>query len=104
MKKLSFEKWASKIYDVPFIKPNFDLLQSMGVDINIVSWSQNTSDGKTKYVRVFHYGGWYEILENGNHYLLLGDHDWLGKDKETISRIKKALFDWASEELPNFGE
>jgi hypothetical protein len=104
MKKLTFEKWESKYYDVPFIKPNFDLLESMGVDTYMVNCSQDTEDGKTKYVRVFHYGGWYEILENGNHYLLLGNNDWLGKEEEVIKTMKKELYDWASTELSNFGE
>jgi hypothetical protein len=104
MKKLTYEKWESKFYDVPFIKPNFDLLESMGVGVETVSWSQDTEEGKTKYVRVFHFGGWYEILENGNHYLLLGNNDWLGKEEETIKTIKKELYDWASTELSNFGE
>ena len=104
MKKITFEKWESKFYDVPFIKPNFDLLESMGVDTYMVNCSQDTSDGKTKFVRVFHFGGWYEILENGNHYLLLGNHDWLGKDEETIKTIKKELFDWCIDELTDFGE
>ena len=31
MKKITFEKWESRFYDVPFIKPNFDLLESMGL-------------------------------------------------------------------------
>lgn len=104
MKKLSYEKWESKYYDVPFIKPNFQLLEDMGVDTYMVNCSQDTEDGKTKFVRVFHYGGWYEILENDNHYLLLGNHDWLGKSEETIKTIKKELFDWCIDELTNFGE
>ena len=116
MKKLSYEKWESKFYDVPFIKPNFDLLESMGVDTYMVNCSQETSDGRTKFVRVFHYGGWYEILENGNHYLCLGNEDWMSKEEEVIKTIKKELFEWAidmgvidieevdKKELTSFGE
>ena len=104
MKKISYEKWESRFYDVPFIKPNFDLLESMGVDTYMVNCSQDTSDGKTKYVRVIQFGGWYEILENGNHYLLLGNEDWMSKEEEVIKTIKKELYDWASTELSNFGE
>ena len=104
MKKISYEKWESRFYDVPFIKPNFDLLESMGVDTYMVNCSQDTSDGKTKYVRVFHFGGWYEILENGNHYLLLGNEDWMSKEEEVIKTMKKELYDWASTELHDFGE
>ena len=104
MKKITFEEWESRFYDVPFIKPNFDLLESMGVDTYMVNCSQDTSDGKTKYVRVFKYGGWYEILENGNHYLLLGNEDWMSKEEEVIKTMKKELYEWASTELSNFGE
>ena len=120
MKKLTFKKWESKFYDVPFIKPNFDLLESMGVGVETVCWSQDTEEGKTKFVRVFHYGGWYEILENGNHYFvnayLEGDKDYIGKDEEKIKHYKKELFKWcidigiidiedvAKKELTSFGE
>ena len=120
MKKITFEKWESKFYDVPFIKPNFDLLENMGVGVETVSWSQDTEDGKTKFIRVFHYGGWYEILENGNHYFvnayLKGDQDYIGKDEEKIKHYKKELFKWcidigiidiedvAKKELTSFGE
>ena len=93
MQKISYEKWKSRFYDVPFIKPNFDLLESMGVDTYMVNCSQDTSDGKTKYVRVFHFGGWYEILENGNHYLLLGNEDWMSKEEEVIKTMKKEFYD-----------
>jgi len=95
MKKITYEKWESKFYDVPFIKENFKLLESMGVGTETILWSQETSDGKTKFVRVFHYGGWYEILENGNHYLILGNEDWMSKEEEKIKTMKKELFDWA---------
>ena len=94
MKKITYEKWESKFYDVPFIKPNFELLESMGVDTYMVNCSQETSDGKTEFVRVFHYGGWYEILENGNHYLCLHNEDWMSKEEEVIKTMKKELFDW----------
>ena len=120
MKKITFEEWESRFYDVPFIKPNFDLLKSMGVDTYMVNCSQDTEEGKTKYVRVFYYGGWYEILENGNHYFvnayLEGDQDYIGKDEEKIKHYKKELFKWcidigiidiedvAKKELTSFGE
>ena len=63
MKKITFEKWESRFYDVPFIKPNFDLLESMGVDTYMVNCSQDTSDGKTKYVRVFHFHMLFSLIQ-----------------------------------------
>jgi len=120
MKKLSYEKWESKFYDVPFIKENFKLLESMGVDTYMVNCSQETSDGKTKFVRVFHYGGWYEILDNERHYFvnayLEGDQDYIGKDEQKIKHYKRELFNWCidmgiieiedvdKKELTSFGE
>tara|TARA_R100000231_G_scaffold37922_1_gene33226 strand:- start:704 stop:1075 length:372 start_codon:yes stop_codon:yes gene_type:complete len=120
MNKITFEKWESKYYDVPFIKENFTLLESMGIDTYMVNCSQDTQEGKTKFVRVFHFGGWYEILENGNHYFvnayLEGDKDYIGKDEEKIKYYKKELFNWcidigiidiedvAKKELTSFGE
>ena len=120
MNKITFEKWESKYYDVPFIKENFTLLESMGIDTYMVNCSQDTQEGKTKFVRVFHFGGWYEILENGNHYFVNAyldkDEDYIGKDEEKIKHYKKELFNWcidigiidiedvAKKELTSFGE
>jgi len=87
MKKISFEEWKSHYYDVPFIKENYDLLESMEVPIDCISQSQDIT--KTKYVRVFTFGSWHEILENGESYFLhsyLGDkvYDYIGKDEKRI--------------------
>ena len=43
-------------------------------------------------------------MKNGNHYLLLGNEDWMSKEEEVIKTMKKELYDWASTELSNFGE
>ena len=118
MKKLTYEKWESKFYDVPFIKENFKLLESMGVGVETVLWSQEVEP--TKHIRVFHYGGWYEILDNERHYFvnayLEGDQDYIGKDEEKIKHYKKELFNWCidvgvidieevdKKELTSFGE
>ena len=67
MENLSFEKWKNNFYDVPFIKENYDLLESMEVDINCIIPGSNTGN-KTKFIRVFTFGGWFEILDNGDFY------------------------------------
>ena len=99
MKKISFEEWKNHFYDVPFIKENFPLLESMGVDTYMVNCSQDTEDGKTKIIRVFTFGSWYEILENGDHYFLhsyLGDkvYDYIGKDEKEIEKNLKDLYEY----------
>ena len=95
MKKLSFEKWKKHYVDVPFIKENYDLLESMEVPIDCISPSQEIAP--TKNVRVFTFGSWYEILENGDHYFLhpyLGDkeYDYIGKDEKEIEKNLKDLY------------
>ena len=98
-----------------------DLSMSLDLPLRLAIFEgQDAEEGKTKFVRVFHYGGWYEILENGNHYFvnayLEGDKDYIGKDKEKIKHYKKELFKWcidigiidiedvAKKELTSFGE
>ena len=95
MKKPSFEQWKEHYVDVPFIKENYDLLESMKVPIDCILPSQDIS--RTKYVRVFTFGSWYEILENGDHYFLhsyLGDkvYDYIGKDEKEIEKNLKDLY------------
>ena len=104
MKKPSFKQWKEHYVDVPFIKENYDLLESMEVPIECISGGINFGNIPPKFIRVFTFGSWYEILENGNHYLLLGNEDYMGEEEEVIKTIKRELYDWASEELTNFGE
>ena len=94
-----------------FMIPNSrkEIFRPIGIIFSLITLTQCfyllfSDYGKTKFVRVFHYGGWYEILKNGNHYLLLGNEDWMSKEEEVIKTMKKELYDWASEELTNFGE
>ena len=99
--KITFEQWKNHFVDVPFIEENYDLLESMEVSIESIIHSQDTSDGKTKFVRVFTFGSWYEILENGDHYFMhpyLGDkeYDYIGIDEEEIEKNLKDLFEYVT--------
>ena len=43
MKKITFEQWKNHYVDVPFIKENYDLLESMEVPIECILYSQDLS-------------------------------------------------------------
>jgi len=95
MKKINFEEWKNHYYDVPFIKENYSLLESMEVPIDCILSSQDIS--KTKFIRVFTFGSWHEILENGDSYFLhsyLGEkeYDYIGKDEKEIENNLKDLY------------
>ena len=95
MKKVSFKQWKNSFYDVPYIKENFDLLESMDVGIEFIECSQDVS--KTKYIRVFTFGSWYEILENGDNYFFhpylgIDEYDYIGNDKKEIEKNLKDLY------------
>tara|TARA_R100001509_G_scaffold149606_1_gene108117 strand:+ start:321 stop:713 length:393 start_codon:yes stop_codon:yes gene_type:complete len=95
MKKVSFEEWKKHYVDVPFIKENFDLLESMDVGIEFIECSQDVLI--TKYIRVFTFGSWYEILENGDHYfhhpyLGIDEYDYIGNDEKEIEKNLKDLY------------
>ena len=95
MKKVSFEEWKNSFYDVPFIKENYDLLESMQVPIDCILPSQEISP--TKYLRVFTFGSWYEILENGDSYFFhpylgIDEYDYIGNDEKEIEKNLKDLY------------
>ena len=101
MKKPSFEQWKKHYVDVPFIKENYDLLESMEVPIDCISNGSKhftiEGDFSTKYVRVFTFGSWHEILENSDSYFMqpyLGDkeYDYIGKDEKEIEKNLKDLY------------
>jgi len=97
MKKITFDQWKNHFVDVPFIKENYDLLESMEVPIECIIYSQDCSDGKTKFIRVFTFGSWYEILESGDHYILVGDYEYMGTNQDDIDDALKELYDFVIE-------
>jgi len=96
MKKITFEEWKNHFVDVPFIKENYDLLESMEVPIDCILPSQETS--KAKCIRVFTFGSWHEILENGDSYFMHPylemdkEYDYIGKDEKEIEKNLKDLY------------
>ena len=102
MKKITFEQWKNHYVDVPFIKENYDLLESMEVPIECIIHSQDTSDGKTKFIRVFTFGSWYEILEDdyvkNEHYILVDDFEYMGTNQgKNFENALKKLYDFVIE-------
>ena len=103
MRKITFEQWKNHYVDVPFIKENYDLLESMEVPIECICYSQDSLFiPKTKFVRVFTFGSWYEILEDdyvkNEHYILVDDFEYMGTDKgENFENALKKLYDFVIE-------
>ena len=103
MKKITFDQWKNHFVDVPFIKENYDLLESMEVPIECILYSQDSWFlPKTKFVRVFTFGSLYEILEDdylkNEHYILVDDFEYMGTDKgENFENALKKLYDFVIE-------
>ena len=103
MKKITFEQWKNHYVDVPFIKENYDLLESMEVPIECILYSQDSWFlPKTKFVRVFTFGSWYEILEDdyikNEHYILVSDFEYKGTNKgKDFENALKKLYDFVIE-------
>ena len=103
MKKITFEKWKNHYVDVPFIKENYDLLESMEVPIECILYSQDSWFlPKTKFVRVFTFGSWYEILEDdyikNEHYILVSDFEYKGTNKgKDFENALRKLYDFVIE-------
>ena len=99
MKKITFDQWKNHYVDVPFIKENYALLESMEVPIECVCYSQDSLFiPKTKFIRVFTFGSWYEILENNEHYILVDGFEYMGiKEGKNFENGLKKLYDFVIE-------
>ena len=103
MKKITFDQWKNHYVDVPFIKENYALLESMEVPIECILYSQDSWFlPKTKFVRVFTFGSWYEILEDdyikNEHYILVSDFEYKGTNKgKDFENALKKLYDFVIE-------
>ena len=103
MKKITFDQWKNHYVDVPFIKENYDLLESMEVPIECILYSQDSWFlPKTKFVRVFTFGSWYEILEDdyikNEHYILVSDFEYKGTNKgKDFENALRKLYDFVIE-------
>ena len=103
MKKITFDQWKNHFVDVPFIKENYDLLESMEVPIECILYSQDSWFlPKTKFVRVFTFGSWYEILEDdylkNEHYILVSDFEYKGTNKgKDFENALRKLYDFVIE-------
>ena len=103
MKKITFEQWKNHYVDVPFIKENYDLLESMEVPIECILYSQDSWFlPKKKFVRVFTFGSWYEILEDdyikNEHYILVSDFEYKGTNKgKDFENALRKLYDFVIE-------
>lgn len=95
---ITFEQWQKEYTDVPFKQSYFKLLWDMGCAAEAVLPSQDIAP--TKYIRVFKHGGWYEILNSGDHYFL-HNHleepiDYIGKDPGELKKNLKLLYSYVT--------
>ena len=104
MTKITFEEWKNNYTDFPFLEENFQELEDYGVDVdqikekNQANIIDNPNQCVTKTVRVFFYGGYYEIDNYNNYYLVLENNSWW---EEKPDLVEKELFDWCNGEYFN---
>ncbi len=104
MKKITFEEWKNNYTDFLFLEKNFQELEDYGVDVdqikekNQANIIDNPNQCVTKTVRVFFYGGYYEIDNYNNYYLVLENNSWW---EEKPDLVEKELFDWCNGEYFN---
>ena len=104
MTKITFEEWKNNYTDFPFLEENFQELEDYGVDVdqikekNQANIIDNPNQCVTKTVRVFFYGGYYEIDNYNNYHLVLENNSWW---EEKPDLVEKELFDWCNGEYFN---
>ena len=95
---ITFKQWQKEYTDVPFKQSYFELLWEMGCAAEAVLSSQDIAP--TKYIRVFRHGGWYEILNSGDHYFLHNHleepSDYIGKDPGELKENLKLLYSYVT--------
>lgn len=104
MKKITFQEWKKNFEDIPYIKQNYKKIhEDYGIPKECINGGDNyeLSPTTTICVRVFKYGGFYEICLNSQYYLLLGNEDWL---EEKTDVIEKELYEWCNGEIFNTEE
>ena len=111
MKKITFEEWKKDYEDIPYIKQNYKKIhEEHGIPKECINggadymWLDTTGEvdqNTTICVRVFKYGGYYEILLNSKYYLVLGNEDWL---EDSPDLIEKELYEWCNGEIFNMEE
>ena len=104
MTKITFEEWKKNYKDIPFLEKNFLEMEDYGVDVdqikekNQANIIDNPNQCVTKTVRVFLYGGYYELDHDGFYHLVLENRSWA---EETTDIIDKELFEWCDGEYFN---
>ena len=104
MKKIRFEEWKNNYKDILFLEKNFPEMEDYGVDVAQIKEKNqsyiidNPNQCVTKTVRVFLYGGYYEIDNHNKYQLVLENNSWW---EEKPDLVEKELFDWCNGEYFN---
>ena len=96
MTKITFEEWKNNYKDIPFLEKNFLEMEDHGVDVQFIK--ETSEPNPTKTVRVFLYGGYYEIDHDGFYHLVLENRSW-AEEKPDV--IEKELYEWCDGEYFN---
>ena len=99
MTKITFEEWKKNYKDIPFLEKNFPEMEDHGVDVQFIK--ETSEPNPTKTVRVFLYGGYYEIDYDGFYHLVLENRSW-AEEKPDV--IEKELYEWCDGEYFNYRE
>ena len=114
MTKITFEEWKKDYEDIPYIKQNYKKIhEEHGIPKEFINGGENwmtLKDSRELYsisphtticVRVFLYGGYYEIDHDGFYHLVLENRSW-AEEKPDV--IEKELYEWCDGEYFNTEE